>query len=104
MSGNETNVACALRRSDEVIWDRVDGTTVLCHTGTVEFFRLNETGAFIWDLCDGLTMEDIITAVCTQYPTADRERIAVLVYDYVSTLNSEGLILTSTDACPTVTC
>lgn len=95
MSNHQTNVAPTLRRSDEVIWDRVDGATVLCHTGTVEFFKLNDTGAFIWSLCDGGTQEEVIAAVCKQYPMADQERITVLVQDYVSALTSGGLLVTS---------
>jgi len=103
MSGGDTNLAHPLRRSDEVIWDRVDGTTLLCHTGAVEFFRLNDTGALIWDLCDGLTMNEIVAAIGTQYPMADRERLAVLVHGYLSTLKREGLIFMSTETSPAAT-
>lgn len=81
-----------LQRNEEVIWDRIDGATVLCHTGTVEFYRLNNTGAAIWDLCDGRTMEEVIAALCAQYPSAEGERMAALVRDYTPLLAKEGLL------------
>jgi Coenzyme PQQ synthesis protein D (PqqD) len=95
MSGDQVNAEPTLLRSDEVIWDRVDGTTVLCHTGTVDFFRLNDTGAFIWGVCDGRTPKGIIAAVCTAYPSADPELIASLVCEYISILTKERLVVTT---------
>jgi hypothetical protein len=81
-----------LRRNDAVIWDRVDGATLLCHTGRVEFFKLNDTGALIWGLCDGRTAGEIVEALCRHYPDANRELIQGFVLDYLSALDKEGLL------------
>jgi hypothetical protein len=81
-----------LRRNDAVIWDRVDGATLLCHTGRVEFFKINDTGALIWGLCDGRTAEEIIQALCRQYPNANGDVITGLVLDYLSALKKEELL------------
>jgi hypothetical protein len=58
----------------------------------VEFFKVNQTGAVIWELCDGRTLGELIEAVCARYPTADGERIATLVRDYIPILEKEGLL------------
>lgn len=97
MSADENLKEPLLRRNEQVIWDVIDGTTALCHTEKVEFFRMNDTGAVIWELCNDCTMEELIEAVCVRYPTADRERLASLVRDYIPVLEKEGLIETFLD-------
>jgi hypothetical protein len=81
-----------LRHHEAVISDRVDGIPMLCHTETAEFFRLNDTGALIWELSDGRTVREIVEALCTRYAGADGTRIAGLVQDYVRVLESQGLL------------
>jgi hypothetical protein len=91
-----------LRRNDEVIWDRdVDGAMLLCHTGRAEFFKLNDTGALIWELCDGRTIENTIAEMSARYPMADSEMIASMVRGYIPLLQEAGLLQDSNSRIPT---
>ena len=94
MTISKSKAAELLRRNNQVIWDCVEGTTLLCNTGTVEFFKLNDTGAMIWELCERRTVEEVIETVHAQCPIADRTLIAALVRDYIHVLQKEGLLET----------
>jgi len=79
-------------RNQDVIWDRVDGLLVLCHTGTGEFFRLNETGAFIWELCEQQTLEEIIKDIQRKYPAESFAHISAAVNEYILALRVQDLL------------
>jgi hypothetical protein len=81
-----------IRRNNAVIWDVVHGVTTLCHTEKAEFFTLNHTGAAIWDICEGRTLDEIIVEIRARYPNADETKVTTLVPDYVDLLEKEGLI------------
>jgi hypothetical protein len=98
MSGENGHGAPTLRHHDAVISDRVDGVPMLCHTETAEFFKLNDTGALIWDLSDGRRLPEIIETVCARYPGADETRIADLVQGYVLVLEQLGLLRPSDES------
>lgn len=52
-----------------------DQSLLLYHTGSEVAFPLNESGAFIWDMCDGShTVDEIVDAVASNYD-AQREQI-----------------------------
>ncbi len=93
MNTDDTLAALVPRRHQEVIWDRdVDGAMLLCHTERVEFFKLNDTGALIWELCDGRTIEEIIAEMFARYPMADSNTIVGMVRDYIPLLEKDGLL------------
>ncbi len=52
-----------------------DHSLLLYHTGSEVAFPLNESGAFIWEMCDGAhTLDQIVDAVASKYE-AQREQI-----------------------------
>lgn len=89
---SDERARAAVQRSPAVIWDRVDGAVTLCNPETAELFRLNETGGVIWELCDGRTVGEILTAVAARYPSVRRERLEGTVHEYLAMLSGEGLI------------
>jgi hypothetical protein len=59
-----------------VIWDVVDGVTVVCDTGTGEFFEMNATAGLIWTLCgDRYEVDGMVERVRTAYPNEEPGRI-----------------------------
>jgi coenzyme PQQ biosynthesis protein PqqD len=49
--------------------ERIDGEITVYHPTLTTAVYLNETGALIWELCDGKrTILDIIEALSEQYP------------------------------------
>jgi hypothetical protein len=48
-------MATRWKRSEEVIWEAVDGETVLVEPRTGRTWLLNAAAARIWRACDGLT-------------------------------------------------
>lgn len=81
-----------IHRNDAVVWDVVNGMTTLCHTGTAEFFTLNQTGALIWELCEGRTVDELIAEIGSRYPAADGKSIGAPIRDYLVQLEKEGLV------------
>ncbi len=80
-----------LLRNPEVIWDTVDGTMVLCHTGTVTFFSLNPLGARIWAACDGCTPDELVAQVGAAYPDQDSGQVAADIREFVQAMEQAGL-------------
>lgn len=81
-----------LHRRSDVIWDRVDGVMTLCHLGTGEFSRLNETGAMLWEACDASTIEELVAFLMVRYPDERKERLAEAVAVFVASLEETELI------------
>jgi hypothetical protein len=81
----------ALRHNPEVIWDRVDGEMTLCDTRSGEFYRLNPTGAFIWEACDA-SQEEIVKRLSAAYPDQSRGVLERDVSAMIRSLEAEGLV------------
>lgn len=81
-----------ISRNPLVIWDVVDGQTVLCHTDSAEFSQLNPTGALVWSVCEDVTIEDIVERLQAVYHNEDRERLAADVRSFILSLEEAGLL------------
>lgn len=54
---------------NDFLIERIDGEITVYHPTLTTAVYLNETGALIWELCDGKrTILDIIGALSEQYP------------------------------------
>jgi hypothetical protein len=52
----------------------LDGEVVLLHPGNNVIIHINQTGALIWQLCDGVrSVTDIITLLSEAYPEASSQ-------------------------------
>jgi len=58
-----------LNLKKDYILERIDGEITVYHPTLTTAVYLNETGALIWELCDGKrTISDIIEMLSGQYP------------------------------------
>jgi hypothetical protein len=80
------------RRGEHVIWDRVDGVCSFCDTATATFFRMNAAGNAIWELCDGLSTDEIVEQLLTIYSAESAERLSSEVDQFLSRLEQIGLV------------
>jgi hypothetical protein len=56
------------RRSGRVLSQHVGDTSVLLDPDSGEYFSLDEVGARIWELCDGIRSANAIAAaICEEY-------------------------------------
>ncbi len=81
-----------ISHNPEVIWDRVDGTMWLCHTGTGQFFRLNAVAAVIWEACERSSMEAVVDYLQSIYPQEELSELATSVKDLVVSLEEANLL------------
>jgi len=81
-----------IKRNPQVIADEVDGTRMLCHTGFVEFFRLNSTGAQIWDICDGTDVDSIVRRLIEIYPGEKHDYLQQETQQFVGSMEAAGLL------------
>ncbi|HEX8860434.1 MAG TPA: PqqD family protein [Actinomycetes bacterium] len=81
-----------LHRCADVIWDRVDGTMTLCHLGTGQLMRLNETGSLLWEACEASTVDELVERLTALYPEESKELVAEAVSAFVVSLAEAELI------------
>ncbi len=65
---------------------------MLCHTGFVEFFRLNATGAQIWDICEGTDVDEIVKRLIDIYPGEKHDHLDQEARQFVSSMEQAGLV------------
>lgn len=81
-----------VRRNPHIIWDLVDGVPSFCHTENAELFGMNAIGHFIWEICDGITIDEIVKRLSIIYPDEELERLAPEVRRFILQLEEFGLI------------
>ncbi len=91
VDGSEQLNGATVSRNPDVIWDRVDGEMLLCHTGTGAFYTLNEVGAFIWESCERISGEELMQRVCNAFVDEDKTPIVAAVEEFIAFL--QGLLL-----------
>jgi pyrroloquinoline quinone biosynthesis protein D len=80
-------------KSDRVLAQEADGTTVLLSLDNGTYFSLNEVGGAVWDLCDGTrSLHDVVDDLCARYD-ASEEQVSADVLEIVAELASERLLV-----------
>lgn len=79
-------------RNPEVIWDFVDGKTVLCDTTTTDIFELELTAGLIWQWCENVTLEVLITRVQDYFAADDAGVVEERTRAFVGRLKDMGLV------------
>jgi hypothetical protein len=79
---------------DQVVWRMTDGEATVIHTGSTNYYGLNPTGTFIWNLLDqrDASLDEIVDAVSSEYemePALIRGEVEALLKD----LQQEQLII-----------
>lgn len=83
------------RRRERVLAEQVDGETVLLDLDSGLYFSLNETGARVWELCDGeRDIAQIIDVITTEYD-APADSIRADVLELVTQLSDEELLISA---------
>jgi PqqD family protein of HPr-rel-A system len=56
---------------DQVVWRITEDEATVIHTGSTNYYGLNPTGTFIWNLLDerDATLDEIVSAVSREYET-----------------------------------
>ncbi len=82
-------------RSARILAQSVDDATVLLSLDEGTYFRLNEVGGVVWELCDGgHTVQDVVDAICDLYD-APEDEVRRDVLDLLHELASERLVVDS---------
>lgn len=84
---------CRIRQSDKVLTRAVGTETVLLNLKNEEYFTLDEVGADMWNLIDGIrTLQEVADEMSRMYE-ADPDQIAQDIRDLVEELAREGLVV-----------
>lgn len=81
-----------LVRADGAFWDVVDGDMVVCAPESGELYRLNATGAYLWEACDGVAPDALSERLTAAFPEVDAERLAADTRRFVADLRDKGLL------------
>lgn len=81
------------KRSDTILVQEVDGTTVLLSVEDGEYYALDDIGSRVWELCDGSrSVSTIIELICAEYD-APPETIRADVLDLLGELTVEKILV-----------
>lgn len=82
-----------IQKNTNVIVDQVEGSTMLCDTASVAFFRLNATGALVWEICDNRGVDEIAARLGEVYSTEDPGMLRTVVERFLESLTEAGLVV-----------
>ena len=93
MNGANTILGERLRRQDGVITQEAKGQTILLRLDDGSYYAIDEVGAAIWELCDGVRpVGEIVTILCAGYD-APEATIRADVLEFVEDLRREQLLV-----------
>lgn len=79
-------------REDEVVWQDVDDDLVVLDLRSSTYFKVNGTGALLWDLLrEPTTRQDLVAALVSRYGI-DEGRAASDVDAFIQSLNQRKLL------------
>jgi coenzyme PQQ biosynthesis protein PqqD len=81
------------RRNERVLFNTVDGSSVLLAPDTGEYFELEDVGDHIWQLADGRRTVAEIVAVLAEQFDAPQDTIEQDTIELLDDLAAENLIL-----------
>ena len=80
-------------RSPRVLAQQAEGATVLLSLDEGTYFRLNEVGGLIWDLCDGdHRLVEVVEAISAEFDAAP-DQVEADVLSLVEELSAERLLV-----------
>ena len=93
MTSGEPRPRPRARAAEDVVVERMEGSSILIHLATNRMFELNETGTRFWDLLVeghdvGWIKERLLLEYDVDAPTLDRE-----VDDLLARLEAERLVV-----------
>jgi hypothetical protein len=92
-NGAEATLGERVRRQEGVITQEAKGQTILLRLDDGGYYAIDEVGAAIWGLCDGIRpLGEIVTMLCDEYD-APEARIRADVLEFVEDLRRERLLV-----------
>lgn len=93
MTGGEAGGGVRYVIPEEVLTAHLQDEAVLLHLGTKRYFRLNATGAWIWQgLERGYSMDELLAHVCERFDVGAKEA-ADAIEAQLSRLRELGLVV-----------
>lgn len=82
-----------LRRAADAAWRRVDDEVAIISMDANRVRLLNRVGSFLWEHCEGATVDELVATVCARYEV-DEATARADVGAFVSDLQERGLLTT----------
>ena len=83
-----------VHRAPSAAWRAIEGQVAIISTDVNRIRLLNAVGSYIWERCDGWTVEAIVAAVCREF-TVDPPMAARDVEVFVGELVQRGMMTTT---------
>lgn len=80
-----------VRRADDAAWRIIDGQAAIVSADTQRMRVLNEVGSRIWELCDGRSLAEIVTALGSEFD-AGPQKIETDAIAFASDLVKRGML------------
>jgi pyrroloquinoline quinone biosynthesis protein D len=80
-----------LRRAADAAWRRVEDEVAVISMDANRIRLLNRIGSFLWERCEGATVDELAEAVCARYEV-DAQTARRDVAAFVDDLRARGLV------------
>jgi pyrroloquinoline quinone biosynthesis protein D len=85
------NAQSTLHHASDAVWRRYDDQVAVISLDASRVRLFNAVGSFLWERCDGATLDQMVAAVCAQF-TVDEATARVDVQGFVDDLVERGLL------------
>jgi coenzyme PQQ biosynthesis protein PqqD len=92
-NGHDVSLDQRLQRQDGVLAQAAQGQTVLLRLEDGGYYALDEVGARIWELCDGLRdVGEVVATLCAEFD-APAATVRADVLEFIGDLRREQLLV-----------
>ena len=79
------------RHAPDTAWRRVDDQAAIISMDANRILMLNPVGAFLWERCDGATLDELTLSLCERYGL-DRDTASRDAASFLDDLKRRGMI------------
>jgi hypothetical protein len=80
-----------IHHAGDAVWRRYDDQVAVISLEESRVRLLNEVGSFLWERCDGATIDQIVAAVCERF-AVDEATARADVVAFIDDLAARGLL------------
>jgi hypothetical protein len=92
------NLQCNPRRKEQVVAQKASNDFLLFNMDDGSYYSLNEVGARIWELCDGMhSVEQVIDTLAQEYDVP-KDVLAEDVVDFIERFQNDKLVVDTTQS------
>lgn len=79
------------RKKETLICEQIEDELIIFDTEKEHFYEFDDFGAFVWNLFEKLSFDDLIQRICSEYDI-DNDTVAKDMCEFFNVLENNGLV------------